>query len=217
MKKWYILTALFLSLLFTISIGIRNEYTIKTIQNEIASEVLRFHVRANSDTEEDQKIKMQVKEAVVTYLNPLLDEIRNVGTAKLLVENHLSGVEKIIHEKLNDIGCSYGFQVKITKEYFPRKTYGDCTFPEGNYEAVVITLGKGAGQNWWCMLYPGLCFLDGTYAIASKENDETEAVVPDERKKELAEVLTEDAYQWITDSEYIKVKFRIQWLNELFQ
>lgn len=217
MKKWYILTALFLSLLFTILIGIRNEYTIKTIQNEIASEVLRFHVRANSDTEEDQKIKMQVKEAVVTYLNPLLDEIRNVETAKLLVENHLSEVEKIIHEKLNDIGCSYGFQVKITKEYFPRKTYGDCTFPEGNYEAVVITLGKGVGQNWWCMLYPGLCFLDGTYAIASKENDETEAVVPDERKKELAEVLTEDAYQWITDSEYIKVKFRIQWLNELFQ
>ena len=205
MKKWYILTALLLSLLCTILIGIRNKYTIRTIQNEIASEVLRFHVRANSDSKEDQQIKMQIKEAVVTYLNPLLAEIQNVEEAKLLVENHLDEVETIIHEQLNQVGCNYGFQIKMMKDYFPRKTYGDCTFPEGNYEAVVISLGKGDGQNWWCMLYPGLCFFDGTYGI-----------VPHEKKEELADVLTEGAYQWIMDSEHIKVKFRIKCLNEFF-
>lgn len=205
MKKWYIIVALTLSLIGTALTAIKNEHRIKTVQNEIASEVLRFHVRANSDSEKDQQIKMLVKGTVVAYLNPLLDKIQNMEEARLLAENHLPAVETLIHEQLNEAGCGYGFQIKITKEYFPRKTYGDCTFPEGMYEAVIISLGKGEGQNWWCMLYPGLCFLDETYAV-----------VTEEKKEELSEILTDDAYEWVMDSKHIKVKFRIQWLNELF-
>lgn len=205
MKKWYIIAALMLSMICTVLTAIKNDHTIKTVQKEIAGEVLRFHVRANSDSKEDQKIKMQVKEAVITYLNPIMDQIRNVEEARILIENQLTEVEKIIHDQLNKNGCRYGFQIKITQEHFPRRTYGDCTFPEGVYEAVIISLGKGEGQNWWCMIYPGLCFFNETYAVVEKE-----------KKEELSEVLTEESYTWVTDREHIRIKFRIQWLNELF-
>lgn len=205
MKKWYLITALILSFFCTAGINFYNKYETKTVQSELAEEVLRFHVRANSDSEEDQKRKMQVKAAVVSHLQPLMEKIDSMEEARLLVENHLPEIEQIIHEQLNEADCAYGFHIKIGKELFPQKTYGDCTFPEGTYEAVIISLGEGKGQNWWCMIYPGLCFFDETYAVVSEES-----------KESLAYVLTEEAYEWVTEDKDVKVKFRLQWLNDLF-
>ena len=187
------------------TIGIMRWDTEETLQKEIAQQVLRFHVRANSNTEQDQKIKMKVKNAVVEYLQQLLDDSASIEETRLLTENHFPEIKKIIHETLGQEGCSYGFQIAIKEESFPKKTYGDCTFPQGVYEALIISLGSGRGNNWWCMLYPSLCFLD-----------ETCGIVTEEKKEELAGLLTEDAYEWILEGKPVRIRFRINWLNDFF-
>ncbi len=205
MKKRFVLITIVMSLICTWVQAHFQQNTVETVQKELSEEVLRFHVRANSNREEDQKIKMEIKQAVVGYLQPFLAQAANMEEARILVENHFPKMKSMIHEILNQEGYSYGFHVEIKKEHFPRKTYGDCTFPEGIYEAVIISLGSGQGNNWWCMIYPGLCFLDETYGI-----------VTEEKKKELEGVLTEGTYEWVTDPEHIRIKFRIDWLNHLF-
>lgn len=182
-----------------------NGYTGRHIQPEIAEHVLRFHIRANSDEQMDQDVKLQVKAAVIAYLQPFLQEVDSAEEAGNLIRKHLPQIESLIEKQLEETGASETFQISIQQEYFPRRTYGDCTFPAGIYNAVVIALGEGCGQNWWCMIYPGLCFLDETYAVVSEE-----------KKEELSQMLTEDAYEWIVDTEHIRPKFRIKWLNRLF-
>lgn len=172
------------------------------VQRELAEEVLRFHVRANSDKEEDQEIKMRVKSVVVAYLQKILQEVDSKGQASHLVMLHKKEISKVIAKQLQKENCTYGFEIQIQKEWFPQRTYGDCTFPKGVYEAVIISLGKGRGQNWWCMIYPGLCFLDETYAVVSKEN-----------KEDLEDRLSDETYAWVINPDHIKVSYRFKWLH----
>lgn len=219
-----IVLAIWLSMEFTL----RN-YTLTEIQKEIAKEVLRFHVKGHSDSVEDQRIKMQVKEAVVSYLDPWMEELNQVEDAKLLVENHLPEIKMTVQDTLNQAGCSYGFHMEIGESYFPEKVYGDCTFPKGVYEAFIITLGEGDGRNWWCMLYPGLCFFEDSYRIVTDDKAELmegclveekkgameeclveeekralEECLAEEKKESLESCLTKEAYQWIVDEKYRK-------------
>lgn len=196
------------------------------VQQELAPKVLRFHVRANSDRAEDQHVKMEVKKAVLAYLNPLLQNSRSVLESKKIVQDHLKDVravaeqvqkkqiqEKQIQEKqipekdmLDEAEGIYDVCVSLKREFFPQKTYGDCTFPAGCYEALVIELGSGEGENWWCMLYPALCFIDETYGI-----------VEDDKKKELKEDLSKDTYQWIREEKNRKITFRLAWLRKILE
>ena len=205
MRKWYLLTAVFWFFICALWIGSIWESQGMNVQTEIANEVLRFHVRANSDEKEDQNIKLRVKSAVVSYLQPFIRKTKSAEEAILCVENHLREIKTVIHQTLGKETCTYGFQIAIKKDAFPKKMYGSCSFPAGIYDAVVITLGNGQGQNWWCMLYPGLCFLEETYTV-----------VDDEGKAVLQEHLTDEAYAWITKESHVKVKFRTKWLNRLF-
>lgn len=205
MRKWYIFTVIILSFVCSVwAISIR-EFRGADVQAEIAKEVLRFHVRANSDMEEDQEIKLKVKSSVVSYLQPFMRKMKSVEEAVLCVENHLPEIKKVIHRTLGEENCRYGFHIAIMEDSFPKKTYGDCSFPAGNYDAVVITLGEGKGQNWWCMLYPGLCFFEETYAVTENQG-----------KDVLKENLTDAAYTWITEESHVKIKFRTKWMNRLF-
>lgn len=179
------------------------------VQQEIAPKVLRFHVRANSDREEDQRIKMEVKKAVLSYLSPLLENSGSVQESKEILEEQLKDVQNIakqILEKQTFGNEIFDVRVSLKKESFPQKTYGDCTFPEGIYEALVIELGRGEGQNWWCMLYPSLCFMDETYGIV--ENDKV---------KELKTNLSEDAYHWIIEEKNRKITFQLEWLRKILE
>lgn len=184
------------------------------VQQEIAPKVLRFHVRANSDNKEDQRIKMEVKKAVLSYLNSLLQNSGSVQESKEIVKDHLKDVQAIaeqIQEKqitaeemLDEAEGMYDVRVSLKRESFPQKTYGDCTFPAGVYEALVIELGSGKGQNWWCMLYPSLCFADETYGIV--ENEE-----------ELKINLPGEAYHWIKEEKNRKITFRLAWLRKILE
>ena len=190
-KKKYIICSfvgLVISLLFT---GMLVNAKKGTLQREIASEVLRFHVIANSDSEHDQGLKMKVKEEVLAFMKSEFPKSESLEMTREWAKNHISEIEEI-GEKVG----GYPVKAEVTCCEFPEKTYGDITFPAGTYEALRIEIGEAKGQNWWCVLYPNLCFVDAIHAV-----------VPEEGKHDLEEVLDDEAYEMVTS----KTGFRIKW------
>ena len=194
-KKQIICTvlALIISLCAT---GILTEAKVTEVQKKMADEVFRFHVLANSDSEKDQALKMKVKEKVIDYMKEELPESESVEMTKAWAKNHLAEIEAMAEDALQKEGCIDTVKAEVTTCYFPDKTYGDITFPKGEYEALRIEIGAAKGQNWWCVLYLNLCFIDAVHAV-----------VPDEEKKELKEVLDEEEYEMVTATS----KFKIKW------
>lgn len=168
------------------------------MQKSIAGKILRFHVLANSDSEADQNVKKQVRDAVGAYIEPYLLECENIEETRATVNDHMDEIIAVSKETLAANGFTYGASAELTHTDFPEKTYGDYTFPEGNYEALEITLGDGAGHNWWCVLYPNMCFRGSVYEV-----------VEDEAKENLKEVLTPDEYKSIFDSGKYEIKLKI--------
>lgn len=129
----------------------------------LAGQVLRFHVLADSDSLRDQQIKMQVKEEVVTWLHENRPEDADRKEMEAFIREHLTEIKKLARETVRREGSADAVTVELARDEFPEKTYGTLTFPEGEYEALRIRIGSGEGHNWWCCLYPGLCFTDAVH------------------------------------------------------
>ncbi len=169
------------------------------------SGILRFHVRANSDSKEDQELKMAVKEDIVTMLKPLLEDCRNVSESKAVIVSNLQNIYTTAVNTITEQGYDYPVKVYVTEEEFPAKTYGDLTFPEGNYQALRVDIGKAEGQNWWCVMFPPLCFVD-----------ESMAVVDEEGKEMLKENLTKEEYEALFANGQIEEKSKmVEWIKNL--
>lgn len=149
----------------------------------IAPEVIRFHVLANSDSREDQELKLEVKEMLLQSMYEALGSSISKEETASYIRSHKELLENKAEHYMLEKGYSYEAHLQLTEDYFPTKVYGDVVFPSGTYEACRITLGEGKGKNWWCVLYPPLCFIDSTYAV-----------VPDESKDMLKTVLPEDDF-----------------------
>ncbi len=166
------------------------------LQQHLSEEVLRFHVLANSDGQEDQALKLKVRDGVLEYLEREMPDSENVDDTVQWVREHTDELEEEARTVLEEQGCDDTVSAAVTTCWFPEKTYGDVTFPAGNYEALRIEIGAAKGHNWWCVLYPGLCFMDTV-----------NAVVPEEGKQKLKNVLTEEEYSRVT----AESDFRISW------
>lgn len=193
MKKICVLAGILISLLVT---GIVVNAKQSHMQQDLAEEVFRFHVLANSDSDEDQALKMQVKEAVIAYMKEEIPSSDSVETTKEWAKSHLEAIVNLAEAVVQEEGYAYEVSAEVTTCDFPEKTYGDITFPPGKYEALRIEIGEAKGQNWWCVLYPNLCFIDAVHAV-----------VPDEGKKDLKKVLEEDTYEMVTAT----TRFKIGW------
>lgn len=178
------------------------------IQKEIAQEIIRFHVRANSDSESDQQLKLKVKDEIVKFLTIKLDDARSLDEARNILYDVRDEIAEIALEVIRDNGYEYNVNVYFENAYFPMKMYGDMTFPPGEYEAFRVDIGDACGKNWWCVLYPPLCFVDSTYSV-----------VPDETKNKFNEVLSDEAYSAITinDIKDNTYEFRFRFLTFLNQ
>ena len=169
-------------------------------QQSLAKEVFRFHVIAESDSANDQKIKLKVRDAVITYMKESMDEEIEGSTdakdTKKWAKAHLEELEQVADRVIKKEGYSYQAEAEVTTCYFPDKRYGDIIFPEGNYEALRIVLGKGNGHNWWCVLYPNLCFTNATCAVVDEDG-----------KKELKEALSAEEYEMVTATSEFKIKW----------
>ena len=163
---------------------------------ELSREVLRFHVLADSDSRQDQQRKMEVKEAVLAYMGEAMPQDADLEETCSWVQEHLEALEQTAGETLREAGCSDPVRAELVRDYFPEKTYGDVTFPEGEYTALRVRIGEGQGHNWWCCLYPSLCFTD---AVTAR--------VPEEEKEQLGRVLGEDEYEMITAYSDFKLRW----------
>lgn len=157
------------------------------LADRIAPSILRFHVLANSDSDEDQDLKLQVKAMLLDYMAKELADAPDSEAVRAYVKEHGEDLEHVSEEFMASKGYSYPARVSLAQEYFPTKTYGDMTFPCGTYEALRVVLGEGQGHNWWCVLYPPMCFIDITYGV-----------VPDASKELLKEKLDPADYEALT-------------------
>ena len=130
----------------------------KTTANTPSSEYLRIHIRADSNDGEAQSVKYLVRDGVVAYLTPLVANYHTQLQAVEGVRARVTDIEKVASSILRANGFSYEARVQVRKERFPTRVYEGYTLPSGEYDALVIELGKGLGDNWWCVVYPPLCF-----------------------------------------------------------
>ena len=127
-------------------------------QSSGSAEYLRIHIRANSNSQIDQSVKYEVKDKVVSYLTPFIASCTTKRSALNVLSSEEENVNEIINEVLKSNGLDYGGKMVVRKELFPTRVYEDFTLEEGFYDAVIIELGKAEGDNWWCVVYPPLCF-----------------------------------------------------------
>jgi stage II sporulation protein R len=166
-----------------------NKVDIEKMQKEIAEKIVRFHVIANSDSDNDYQLKIKVKKAVVDYISPLLENSTDINETREILNNQREEIKKLAAEVIHNDGYDYEVSAKLTYSYFPTKAYGDIILPPGEYEAFEIEIGAARGTNWWCILYPPLCFTENIHGV-----------VPDKSKKLLENVLDEDEYKVITNT-----------------
>lgn len=129
---------------------------------EAETDYLRIHVRANSNEQIDQSVKYKVKDEVVKYITPYAAECKDKQTAMQIIGGILGDIEDVCDGVLKANGFSYSSKASIRSENFPTRVYGDLTLEEGVYDALIIELGTGKGDNWWCVVYPPLCFTSST-------------------------------------------------------
>ncbi|HHY40438.1 MAG TPA: stage II sporulation protein R [Syntrophaceticus sp.] len=143
-------------------------------QGQPVEGVVRFHVIANSDSSADQELKLAVRDEVLAYLRPELENVQDKETAAQIIQSRLSQIEEVAEGVLCSQGCSDQVKAYYGVFDFPARTYGEKTFPEGKYEALRIVLGAGGGKNWWCCLFPPLCYADLTNTARQFMEGETE-------------------------------------------
>lgn len=191
------LTALlFLSLLLvTESPRYLQDKSTSTLQQQIATQVLRFHIRANSDTVADQQKKLRIKQSLLEWLTPILSENTSKSETIQCIRKNLPDIRK----EATRMAAPESVTVTLQKEWFPEKTYGTCTFPEGIYDSLRVDIGQAKGHNWWCVLYPSLCFADALEPSMTEEGEE-----------KLQQVLDEDAYDLLLHPQKLKIRFRLE-------
>lgn len=128
------------------------------IKSQPKLEYLRIHIRANSNSVIDQNVKYKVKDEVVDNLIPLLSEIHSIDEAKTKLSQNFFFIENIANKVLTREGVSYSSHASIKNEFFPTRSYDGVTLKEGYYNALILDLGKGEGNNWWCIIFPAFCF-----------------------------------------------------------
>lgn len=200
MKQKYSLflciTCLFLALLLALAINRQKE---EALALRIAPEILRFHVLANSDSQKDQALKLKVRNLLLNSIYDDLGENASLEETKSYVISHREELEEKAESYMKELGYDYPAHMELTNCYFPTKAYGDLIFPCGSYDAVRVKIGKGKGHNWWCVLYPPLCFVDASYAV-----------VPETSKEILLHSLNQKDYEKLLAKEpKVRIRFKL--------
>jgi stage II sporulation protein R len=201
MKK--IKSALQLIIVIAVIAGICLSSYSESVNKELAGNIIRLHVVANSDSEEDQALKLDVRDKILEYLNDKLKGSKDIESSTSIILENRERIKDLALEEVRRRGNDYDITVSFGKYPFPSKRYGDLNLPAGMYNALRVSIGKGTGTNWWCVLFPPLCFTDLTQGTLS-----------DEVKNELKESLSEEEYNIIlaadSDSKIpIKIKFKV--------
>ena len=179
------------------------------IQKGIADKVVRFHVLANSDSYEDQQLKLCIRDRILEKMGPVLKEAADKEETKVILQESFPIIRQAAMEEINAWGYDYDVKVSLSKDAFPMKQYGDLAFPAGIYDALRVEIGSASGQNWWCVMFPPMCFVDATSGQVTKQS-----------KQKLSETLSEEEYTVVSAMEQNAeiapvIKFKIvEWWQE---
>ncbi len=178
----------------------------RAIGSDISNSVLRLHILANSNSNSDQQLKLAVRNRVLDETKGIFKNARSAKESAILAEKHSKLIRSIAEDEISKHGFNYPVTVSVEEAAFPTRVYGGLALPSGKYTAVRIQIGEAKGENWWCVMYPPLCFADGIITAS------------DEAKSALAQSLSENSYNLVTgtDSGAIPVEIRFK-IVELFQ
>lgn len=176
----------------------------KSTVSVLSHSAIRFHILANSDSVSDQALKMRVKESVVNYIYEKTGDFKTVDETKNFILNNDKTIKSIATKAIADNGYDYTVSSTFGFSDFPVKTYGDVIFPKGTYTSYTIKIGNGKGHNWWCVLYPPLCFVDVSTGV-----------LPDNSKEKLRDSLSDTQYHTVTKYNF-KFKY-LKFFNNLCQ
>ena len=173
---------------------------VEAVSTDISDSVFRLHVIANSDSDEDQSLKYKVRDNLLKYMNNICSNCTSKQEAINLVTEHQEKFKQVALDTIKNEGYSYNVKINIGNFEFPTKQYGDISLPAGYYDALRVEIGEAKGRNWWCVMFPSLCFIDVSSGI-----------VPEESKEELQNVLSDEEYSIISDNSDngIKLKFKL--------
>lgn len=178
------------------------------IQKDLASSLIRLHVIANSNSKEDQSVKLKVRDAVLKYMQVQSAKLKTTDEAKNIILSNMDIIEEVAENTLKANGFNYEVKTYFGNFEFPTKLYGDIILPAGMYQSLRVVIGKGSGANWWCVMFPPLCFVDASHGV-----------VPDSSKAQLRSSLSDEEYQLVTStnvSAQTNVKFKFK-VVEVFQ
>jgi len=178
----------------------------ENVQKDISRKIIRFHVIANSDSKDDQALKLKVRDKVLEYMQPKLKKSKSIDESRKIIEEGNKEIIAIAGEVIKKNGYNYSVTSTLSSENFPIKTYGNITLPQGKYEAYRIIIGTGKGQNWWCVMFPPVCFVDVTKGQVSYKQTE----------EQMKKVLSPEEYK-IVDNQLnkpngkkdIKIEFKL--------
>jgi len=173
---------------------------VQAVSSDISNSVFRLHVIANSDSDEDQNLKYKVRDALLDYMNTLCNDIKSKEDAILMVLSHKKDFENIATSVVHQEGFNYSVNINIGSFEFPTKTYGDISLPAGIYDALRVEIGNASGKNWWCVMFPSLCFID----ISS-------GIIEEDSKNLLEDNMSDESYTIVSDhsNNVVKFKFKI--------
>lgn len=172
------------------------------ISTDISNSVFRLHVLANSDSKEDQDLKYKVRDSLLNYMNSICNNCSNKEEAISLVEKNKDMFKQVALDTIHNEDYNYDVNINIGNFDFPTKTYGDISLPAGSYDALRVEIGEAKGQNWWCVMFPPLCFVDVSSGI-----------VPDESKEILDENLTDEEFSIVSDTSNKNIQFKFKLLE----
>ena len=192
LKRFFIVIILFSLFVFISALSY-----VDAVSEDISNSVFRLHVIANSDSDEDQSLKYKVRDKVLEYMNEIAKDCTSKEEVINLAYEYQDEFKQIAENVIKENGYDYDVNIKIGNFEFPTKYYGDISLPAGYYDALRIEIGKAEGQNWWCVMFPPLCFVDVT-----------SGVVPDESKQIMQDNLGDEEYKLISDNESSDIKFK---------
>lgn len=177
---------------------------VEAVSSDISNSVFRLHVIANSNNDNDQALKYKVRDSLLSYMNNICNNCTSKEEAIKIVSEHQEEFKQVAQNTIINEGYSYNVNIEIGNFEFPTKQYGDISLPAGLYDALKVEIGEAKGKNWWCVMFPSLCFID----ISS-------GIVPEESKEDLQDVLTDEEYAIISDNDNFGVKLKFK-LLEIF-
>lgn len=182
---------------------------VTAISRNISDSVFRLHVIANSDSDEDQSLKLKVRDRLLEYMNSLCANTSSKEDAMRIANEHIDDFSKIAKDVISENGYDYDVEISVGECDFPTKNYGDVSLPAGTYDALRVKIGSANGHNWWCVMFPPLCFVD----VSS-------GVVPEESKELLEDTMSDEEFDLITESDNnseMNFKFKLVELFENFK